>query len=151
MSVSMPSRHKHQHRPHMKGFLHEPFCLWLFSGYFQARISYIYIYIFIYLYNIYYLTIEIFCILAYIYTYSHMYMQLVEFHQQFHAGRDKGVSHPTRHNITTLRRPRRVFCGLWVLQTCQHGRVVTNILLWKDAISWIDPQPSNSHHQDDIS
>ena len=29
VSVSMLSRHKHQHRPHMKGFLHEPFCLWL--------------------------------------------------------------------------------------------------------------------------
>ena len=29
VSVSMLSRHKHQHKPHMKGFLHEPFCLWL--------------------------------------------------------------------------------------------------------------------------
>ena len=29
VSVSMLSRHKHQHRPHIKGFLHEPFCLWL--------------------------------------------------------------------------------------------------------------------------
>ena len=38
VSVSMLSRHKHQHRPHMKGFLHEPFCLWLL----------IYIYIYVY-------------------------------------------------------------------------------------------------------
>ena len=29
VSVSMLSRHKHQPRPHMKGFLHEPFCLLL--------------------------------------------------------------------------------------------------------------------------
>ena len=29
VSVSILSRHKHQHRPHMKGFLHEPFCLLL--------------------------------------------------------------------------------------------------------------------------
>ena len=31
VSVSILSRHKHQHRPHMKGFLHEPFCLLLMS------------------------------------------------------------------------------------------------------------------------
>ena len=31
VSVSMLSRHKHQQRPHMNGFLHEPFCLLLIS------------------------------------------------------------------------------------------------------------------------